>query len=117
MSLISAEISLSPAEIAYEPNDGHLEKIKKVIKIICRNNFKECFEFNFAVLRRYWAYWDILEPNDGQFFIFSEIDYSNLFSWTAMTRQSRLGKFRQFEKLHNLRNLENLWNFGKFCIM
>ena len=55
MSLISAEISLSPAEIAYEPNDGHLEIIKKVIKIICRNNFKECFEFNLAVLRHYWV--------------------------------------------------------------
>ena len=30
MLLISAEISLSPAEIAYEPNDGHLEIFEKV---------------------------------------------------------------------------------------
>ena len=78
MLLISAEISLSPAEIAYEPNDGHLEIIKKVIKIICRNNFKECFEFNLAVLRHYCAYWAIFEPNDGHLGKFSYFPKLNI---------------------------------------
>ena len=65
MLLSSAEILLRPAEIACEPHDGHLDIFKKVVNIICRNNFKKYFEFNLAVLRHYCAYWDIFEPNDG----------------------------------------------------
>ena len=60
----SAEILLSPAEIACEPNDGHLEIFKKVIKFSRSTNIKECFEYNSGVLRHFWAYWDLFEPND-----------------------------------------------------
>ena len=76
-SLSSAEILLRLAEIVYEPNDGHLETFEKVIKIICKNNFKECFEFNLALLRHCWACWDIFEPNDGhleKFSYFPKVD-------------------------------------------
>ena len=72
MSICSAEILLSPAEMAYKPNDENLEIFIKVIIIICRTNIKECVEFNSAVLRQYWAYWDMIEPNDGHLGFFSD---------------------------------------------
>ena len=34
------------------------------------------------MLRHYWAYWDIFEPNDRHLRYFSKIEYSSLFSCT-----------------------------------
>ena len=69
--LSSAEILLSPAEIAYEPNDGHLEIFKKVIKVYYCTNIKD----NFKMLRRAEI---ILSPAEIAYEPLRDIQKSNL---------------------------------------
>ena len=72
-SISCAEILLRPAEIAYEPNDGHLEIFKKVIEVSWRTNIKEHFEKKCSaeILLRLAeiAY----EPNDENLKIFKKV--------------------------------------------
>ena len=72
----SAEILLRLAEIAYEPNDIHLEIFKKVIEVSWRTNIKEYFEkiCSAEVLLRLAEI--TYEPNDENLEIFQKSHWS-----------------------------------------
>ena len=72
MSLSIAEILLSTAEIAHEPNDGHLEIFTKVINVNCCTYIKDSFKMlssaDLLLSPAEIAY----EPNDGHLEIFKK---------------------------------------------
>ena len=75
--LSRAEILLSPAEITYEPNDGHLEISKKVIKVDCCTNIKYSFKMLSSAELLLSLAEIAYEPNDGDLKIFKKVIKDN----------------------------------------